>query len=106
METQTAWLERFNDAISNFSEEIFLPRDLFLLQTGPYTNLFESFLKSARSSQYTVTAEPFNIVTVDNSLSHTFALYKPEVVPDTALGLEANFLTRFYFEDKALREKF
>jgi hypothetical protein len=95
VETETVWAERFNEAVTNFSEEMFLPKDLFLLQNGPYIKIFEGFLRAIKSGQFTVTTEPFVIVPVDNSSAHAHVAYEHGVHQDIAIGLEADFISRF-----------
>ncbi|KKU68134.1 MAG: hypothetical protein UX89_C0007G0030 [Parcubacteria group bacterium GW2011_GWA2_47_16] len=93
-ETKAVWLDHFNTAISNFSEETFLPKVVFLLEERPYTSLFEVFLKEAESSQFTATAEPFVINTIDESMASTFAEFDKNVLPDEVLALEAGFTSK------------
>ena len=93
-ETKTAWLEHFNAAISNFSEETFLPKVIFLFEERPMTSLFENFLKEAESSQFTATAEPFIINVVDVEKAFVFAEFDKGVLPDEVLAMEAGFTSR------------
>lgn len=93
--TEVEWLALFNNVISNLLEETFLPKSLFLLHSGPYVKVFEGFLRKAKSSQFTVTAEPFVIIPVDDSSAHLNIGYQREICHDIALGLEADFLARF-----------
>ncbi|MDO8483147.1 MAG: hypothetical protein Q7S86_05015 [bacterium] len=93
-ETKALWLDHFNAAISNFSEETFLPKVAFLLEESPYTSLFEVFLKEAESSQFTATAEPLVINTIDESTASTFAEFDKNVLPDEILALEADFTSK------------
>lgn len=93
-ETKTAWLQHFNAAISNFSEETFLPKIVFLFEEQPYTSLFEDFLKEAESSQFTATAEPFIINAIGVEETSVFADVNKNVLLDEILVMEAGFTSK------------
>lgn len=93
-ETKLDWLKHFNTAISNFSEETFLPKVVFLFEERPYTPLFDSFLKEAESSQFTATAEPFIITAIDTSMARTFAEFDKNILQDEILALAADFTSK------------
>ncbi len=93
-ETKTSWLEHFNTAISNFSEETFLPKTLFLFEESPYSILFKDFLREAESSQFTVTAEPFIVKVVDRAMISPLAEFDKNALPDEVLAMEAGFISR------------
>ncbi|MEK7575105.1 MAG: hypothetical protein AAB511_02655 [Patescibacteria group bacterium] len=92
-DAKLSWLELFNNAISNFSAETFLPKTVFLFEERVYSSVFEDFLKSAESSQFTITAEPFEIKTSDEFRA-VFANLGQPLFADTILALEANFIAR------------
>ncbi|MBI2476115.1 MAG: hypothetical protein HYV67_02645 [Candidatus Taylorbacteria bacterium] len=90
---EISWLKFFNDAISNFSAETFLPRTVFLFEDGPYASIFEEFIKSAESSQLAAT-EPFTVKTGDDIWA-AFAAPGQPLAADAVLAMEADFAARF-----------
>jgi len=44
-ETKSLWLDNFNKAISNFSDEAFIPNTIFLFEENPYSSIFEHALR-------------------------------------------------------------
>ncbi|MSR78770.1 MAG: hypothetical protein EXS59_01325 [Candidatus Taylorbacteria bacterium] len=94
--TRKGWLSYFNSAISGFSEEMFLPRTLFLFEDLPHTSLFEDFLRQAESSQFTITGETFIIKKIFNeSLSESSKLQDNSILNEPMLFMEADFSCRF-----------
>jgi len=93
-DTKISWLGLFNNAISNFSSETFLPQTVFLFEDSPYSALFEEFLKLAESSQFTITAKPFTVKTV-NEFGAVFTKFGQPLSADVLLAMEANFASRF-----------
>ncbi len=95
-ETRGRWLSYFNSAISGFSEEMFLPRNLFLFEDLPYTSLFEDFLKKAESSQFTITGEPFLIKRIyGDGQRRSSRTQDNSIQNDPILFMEADFSCRF-----------
>ncbi|MCR4311376.1 MAG: hypothetical protein NUV54_02305 [Candidatus Taylorbacteria bacterium] len=84
------WLDKFNSAIASFSEQMFLPKTVFIFEDIPHTSLFEEFLKKAESSQFTITAEPFTVLKLFNQSP---SLAKPDSNDHdtTVLTMEAHF---------------
>lgn len=93
-DAKVAWLELFNNAISNFSAGTFLPKTVFLFENGLYTSLFKEFLKSAESSQFTISVEPFNIKTIEE-FGNIFKGPDQSFPLEVVLAMEANFTSRF-----------
>lgn len=91
------WTEAFNDAISNFFGETFLPKNVFLLCSGKYGKLFEDFLKTVNSSRFTLSSEPFEVIRLGDDAVEQLVNRESGAVPDVVLPLafEADFMIRF-----------
>lgn len=93
-DAKTLWLGLFNDAISNFSEEMFLPKRIFLFEDDAYAPLFQEFVSSVKSSRFTVSSESFTVTSVGTAEAGLFTDVLEETKPDAVLGLEAHFVSR------------
>ena len=92
--TKKSWLGYFDSAIANFSEETFLPKDVFLFEEVPYASVFEEFLREASAGQFTITAEPFVVKVIDQTAQSLFSEIGKGVQSDPILSMEARFSAR------------
>ncbi|MSU55334.1 MAG: hypothetical protein EXS46_02220 [Candidatus Taylorbacteria bacterium] len=95
-DTKTSWLKFFNDALSSFSDKSFLPNTLFFQDNSPFSKIFMEFLKGAESNRFTVTSQPFSVIAIDASLSKILVDYEKDIVNESSIAVEVNFLSRLY----------
>lgn len=94
MGSKKDWLDSLYDALANFSEEVFIPKDIFLSVSSDYGSIFLNFLNSASLAGLTQTTEPFSVKILDEThLAKSFTL-ADRVSTGTFLALEAVFLGR------------
>lgn len=91
------WTDAFNEALSNFSGETFLPKNIFLICGGEYGKLFEDFLKTVNYSRFTLLSESFKVTFLGDDMIDRLVNRESGSVVLASLPLvfEADFMIRF-----------
>ena len=83
------WLTLFYSSLKDTSEEMFMPKDIFLSADADIAEIFASFIERSTFSQYGVAHGIFAVTTIqDKTLSHAVTV-KEGITPDPSLLLEA-----------------
>ena len=91
-ETKKAWEKLFYDTLNQFSEEMFLPRQIFLAVDEDVSTIFSGFIKEGKYNQFTLSSDPFNIMLLDHDKIKEFCTFSEKTVPDPFIATECIFL--------------
>lgn len=92
------WLELFSQALLSFSEEIFLPKMIFLTVNNDLATFFLRTIRNEQYSQFTITGEPFQVVLLNADKIGGFCEFASKVPHDSFLGVESVFFNRVAYK--------
>jgi hypothetical protein len=90
-EAKKDWLDLFYDALTNFSEEIFIPRTVFMAVDDDSSLAFSEFVKEGDFSKFTLTPEPFNLTLLNHQKIENLCTFGQKVESDSFIAIESIF---------------
>ena len=85
------WQEKFANMLSSFSEEMFLPKTLFLTADDDCVGLFKHAITSGEFSSFTVSPTSFSVAEVGNEMLAPLVSWAPSQNQDPFVSLIAAF---------------
>lgn len=89
------WLRQFQDSLSNLSNDISVPADIYLTVDKEMASFFSETIKTEQFNQYTLTASKFEVTSLDPEIFHGLVAFQENVVHDTFLIIDSIFISRF-----------
>lgn len=88
------WLKHFLRAVATFSEEMFLPKTLYLTSDDTISPVIQAAIAKGDFSKFTLASAPFEITLVDGAALQQYAHIDPSLTIDPFLTLETLFAAR------------
>jgi hypothetical protein len=87
-ETKKLWWKHFNQAVSNFSQNAYLPEMVFLFEESPYSTFFETVLSEANPDKLAAGSSSLTIKVVGRDVLKKI---EGNVIHDPILAMETEF---------------
>ena len=91
------WLIKFQEALTNISNDISIPSTIFLTVDQRFSDFFTDTIKSEQFSQYILTESKFNIVYLGNQAFSEAISFGENIERDSLLAIESIYINRFLF---------
>ena len=88
------WREQFSNALRAVSEEIFLPKTLFLAADDDIVPVFSHAIERGDFSRFTLTPASFKTVALSNEMLSPLVTWAMSHTPDTFISVIASFANR------------
>ncbi|MDQ3076154.1 MAG: hypothetical protein M3Q34_03440 [bacterium] len=90
-----AWLTKFQEAISNLTNDISIPATVFITVDHDLVEFFSEIIKTEEFNQYTLTESKFRVVFLGVQALHGIAVFDTEVNRDPFLIIESIYINNF-----------
>ena len=91
------WLNKFQEALVNLSNDISIPSTIFLTVDQDLASFFTETIKSEQFNQYTLTESKFKIVFLGNQILNEIVSFKENTTRDSFLTIEVIYINRFLY---------
>lgn len=92
---KNAWLTKFQEAISNLTNDISVPATVFITVDHTLIDFFSEIIKTEEFNQYTLTESKFRVVFLGVQALHGIALFDGEINRDAFLIIESIYINNF-----------
>ena len=92
---KTQWLKKFQEALSNLTNDISIPSTIFITVEHDLVEFFSEIIKKEQFSQYSLTESKFKVVFLGNQVLHGIAVFEQEINRDPFLIIESIYINRF-----------
>ncbi len=89
------WLRKFQESLTNFSNDISIPSTIFLTVEEDFASFFSETIKSDQFHQYTLAESKFKIVFMGTQALHGIAIYKNEGQRDPFTAIDCIYISNF-----------
>ncbi|OGI85949.1 hypothetical protein A3A01_00920 [Candidatus Nomurabacteria bacterium RIFCSPLOWO2_01_FULL_39_17] len=89
------WLRKFQESLSNLSNDISIPANVFITANPELADFFIEIIKKEQFNQYSFTESKFQITFLGTETLHGLATFKENVVRDPALIIESIYINRY-----------
>lgn len=89
------WLLKFQESLSNLSNDISVPATIYLAVDKRMADFFSETIKTEQFNQYTLTESKFKVIFLGPELFHGLAQFKENVARDTFLIIDCIYINRF-----------
>ncbi len=93
-ELRTEWLKKFQESLTNISEDISIPSTIFITADQDFLDFFGEVIKNEQFNQYTLTDSKFNTILLDAYALRDFAVFKENIERDPFLIIESVYINR------------
>lgn len=95
MQLKNTWLLKFQESLSNLSNDISIPSTIFIAVDKDFSEFFADTIKSEQFNQYTLTESKFEVFFLDTGVFHDRAVFGENVGRDPFLMMEAIYANKF-----------
>jgi len=92
---KNTWLAKFQEAISNLTNDISIPATVFITVDHSLVDFFSEIIKTEEFNQYTLTESKFRVVFLGIQALHGIAIFDGEVNRDPFLIIESIYINNF-----------
>ncbi len=89
------WLMKFQESLSNLSNDISVPSTIYLTVDKDLTDFFSETIKTEQFNQYTLTESKFSIIPLGAEVFHGLATFEENVIRNPFLIIGAIYTNRF-----------
>ncbi len=93
---KTKWLESFQKALANLSNDISIPAKIFIAIDKEFSSFFLEIIKTEQFNQYTLTESKFEVTLLDTIALNGLAAFKDNAERDPFMIIEAIYINRFF----------
>jgi hypothetical protein len=93
---KTQWLENFRDSLSNLSNDISIPANIYISVDKDLASFFSQLIKTEQFSQYTLIESKFEVTFLDTDVFHDMVVFKEGIVRDPNLIIDSIYINRFF----------
>lgn len=93
--SKTEWLTKFQESLSNISNDISIPATIYLIVEKEMADFFSDIIKNEQFNQYTLTESKFKIIFLGAEVFHGMAVFEGDVLPDPLMIINCIFANRF-----------
>ncbi|MES3031625.1 MAG: hypothetical protein V4699_00070 [Patescibacteria group bacterium] len=94
------WLTKFQDSLSNLSNDISVPSTIYLSIDRELADFFSETIKTEQFNQYTLTESKFKVVFLGSEVFHGLIQFEGNTTGDTFLIVNAIYINRFLINPK------
>jgi len=98
---KTEWLSKFQESLSNLSNDISVPATLYLSVDKDLADFFSEIIKTEQFNQYTLTESKFKVVFLGSEVFHDLVKFEKNVMSDTFLIISSIYINRFLINPDA-----
>jgi cell division ATPase FtsA len=92
---KTEWLSKFQESLTNLSDDISVPATIFITVDQDLTDFFSKIIKSNQFNRYTLTEPEFQIIFLDVNILNGITSFKEDTDRDPFMIIESIYLNRF-----------
>lgn len=92
---KSSWLKKFQESISNLTNDISIPSTVFITVDSELVDFFSEIIKTEEFNQYTLTESKFRVVFLGVQALHGIALFDREASRDPFLIIECIYINNF-----------
>lgn len=89
------WLKKFQESLSNITNDISIPATIFITVDEELANFFSDIIKTEEFNQYTLTESKFRVIFLGTQSLHGIAIFDRNVPRDAFLIIEAIYINNF-----------
>jgi hypothetical protein len=89
------WLRRFQESLTNFSNDISIPSTIFLTVENDFADFFSETIKSDQFHQYTLADSKFKIIYMGTQALHGIAIYENSEKRDPFITIDCIYISNF-----------
>jgi len=89
------WLSKFQESLTNLSDDISVPATIFITVDQDLTDFFSKIIKSDQFNRYTLTEPEFQIIFLDVNILNGITSFKEDTDRDPFMIIESIYLNRF-----------
>jgi cell division ATPase FtsA len=89
------WLTKFEEAISNLTNDISIPSTVFITVDHELVDFFSNIIKTEEFNQYALTESKFRVVFLGVQALHGIAIFDTNVTRDPFLIIESIYINNF-----------
>jgi len=98
------WLHKFQESLSNLSNDISVPSTIYLCVDKGMANLFSEIIKNEQFNQYTLTESKFEVIFLEAEVFHGMVLFEGGVERDPFLISSSIYINRFLISASPLEQ--
>jgi len=92
---KTEWLKKFQESLSNLSNDISIPATIYMATDKDLADFFSETIKTEQFNQYTLTESKFKVVFLSTELLHGLAVFEENVIREPFLIIDSIYINRF-----------
>ncbi|MEK7588601.1 MAG: hypothetical protein AAB438_02165 [Patescibacteria group bacterium] len=92
---KTKWLKKFQESLSNLTNDISIPATIFITVDEDLFQFFSDIIKTEQFNQYTLTESKFRLIFLSTEALHGIATFEGDTIRDPFLIIEAIYINRF-----------
>lgn len=92
---KTRWLKKFQESLSNLTNDISIPATIFITVDQDLAEFFSNIIKTEEFNQYTLTESKFRLIFLSTSALHGIATFEEDAIRDPFLIIESIYINRF-----------
>jgi hypothetical protein len=89
------WLKKFQEALSNLTNDISIPSTIFITVDYDLVEFFSEIIKTEQFSQYSLTDSKFKVIFLGPQALHGIAVFDKETNRDPFIIIESIYINRF-----------
>ncbi|KKR62529.1 hypothetical protein A2643_01805 [Candidatus Nomurabacteria bacterium RIFCSPHIGHO2_01_FULL_39_220] len=89
------WLLSFQNSLSNLTNDISVPANIYLSVDAEMASFFSETIKTEQFSQYTLTESKFTVTFLGTEVFKGMAEFKEGIIRDPALAINSIYINRF-----------
>jgi len=90
------WLKIFQESLSNVSNNISIPLNIFLTADKDFADFFTKIIKTEEFNQYSMTQSKFKVISLNTKELHGIATFRENIHRDTFLTIESIYINRLF----------
>ena len=92
---RTQWLNKFQNSLTNLSNDISIPSTIYIVIDKDLVNFFSETIKTEQISQYTLTESKFEVIFLNTELLRGIVAFKENVFCEPSLIIDSIYINRF-----------
>ena len=88
------WLSKFQESLSNISNDISVPATVLLTVSQEFSDFFTETIKSEQFSQYILTESKFNVIFLGNQAFNGMVTFSENTLRDPVLVIDSIYVNR------------
>ena len=90
------WLEKFHSVLTSLSLNMYVPKTIFIMAGGEFSEFLANKLKEEKFSQFSMTEESFNVIVLNDKSLCEYCVSDKKIAKEPFAELECVFLNKIF----------